>query len=92
MKYKITLEVYNDNFEPICFEGLTSTKAIYNACKKVVSYCQSQLNYPIVVEIFMWVNGSVMPIYVGDEKIGIGEATSIYRIYTAIINKLGEVL
>lgn len=92
MKYSITIDVYHDDFEPICFEGLTNTEGIYNACKKAVSYCQSQLDHPIIVEIFIEVNGNVKPIYAGEVRIGIAQGISVYRMYTAIINKLGEVL
>ena len=92
MKYNITIDVYHDDFESICFDGLTNTADIYNACKRAVSYCQSQLEHPIIATIFIEINGSVQPIYVGEVRVGIAQAISVYRMYTAIINKLGEVL
>lgn len=92
MKYNINLDVYHDGFEPIFFDGLTSTESIYKACKKAVNYCQTRFERPCIVDVFIEVNGSVRPVYVGEVRIGIAQAISIYRMYTAIINKLGEVL
>lgn len=91
MKQKINLDVYNDNFEPIFFDGLTSAEAIYMACDKAVDYCRAQLNRPDIVEVFVEVGSNIKPIYVAKVRIGVTRAVSVYRMYTEIIDKLNEV-
>lgn len=88
MNYKINLDVYNDDFEPICFEGLTNSESVYMACDKAVSYSRAQLNKPIDVEIFIEIEGDIKPVYVGNVRIGVTRAVSVYRMYTKVIDKL----
>lgn len=90
MKYKVNLDVYNDNFEATSFEGLESSEAIYKACKKAVNYCQKQFDTPIIAEIFIEVNGN--RVYGGEVRIGIAQNVSVYRMYTMVMDKVSGVL
>lgn len=92
MKYSINLDVYSDDFEPICFEGLTDTISIYNACKKAVDYCQANLERSGVVDVFIEVDNKVTLIHAGTVRIGVARESAIYRMYTAVINVLREIL
>lgn len=92
MKQTINLDIYSDKFEPVFFDGLASAETVYMACDKAVSYCRAQLNAPGIVEVFIEIGSNIKPIYVGKVRIGVTRAVSVYRMYTEVMDKVGEVL
>ena len=92
MKQSINLDIYSDKFESVFFDGLTNAEAVYMACDKAVSYCRAQLNEPGGVDVFIEVGNDIRPVYVGKVRIGITRAVSVYRMYTEVMDKVGEIL
>lgn len=92
-KDKFNLDVYHDSFEPCYYDGLMPGEEVYMACDKAVTYCQTSLEQPSEVDVFIErYDGKFEPIYVGKVRIGVTHARSVYHMYTMVMDKIEEIL
>jgi len=90
---KFNIEICNEKLGiPFYGDYLESREQVFIACDKAVKYFQSLLPSTDSVDIYIHRLDTKKHIYSGSVQIEFAGATTLYRMYTIIIDKIEEVL